>query len=243
MTEGKPLLISRKGCRMAARISFALAIKGLSFRTAEASALNEECSALSRFIEQGFPLLLTGKDGAAGWVAALDLLEQTKPEPSLFPNSNRGMPIALSFWGEHAAGGPHHAGLGNPHADLVARQLADGRAFLQGDAPGLADIESYIAVRHISKKDHPPLVSSWIKRMTRLKKSVSSEPVEVRQAGYYLQNLEPVSRPGKEVICPLADALPAGLKLCTQENGALYLAFPLDGTSRRLIVSAVDLDR
>ena len=243
MTEGKPLLISGQSCRMAERISLALAIKGLSFRTAEASALKEEYSALSRCIDQWFPLLLTGKDGPAGWVTALDLLEKTNPEPSLFPNSNRGMPIALSFWSEHAASGPHHAGLGNPHADLVARQLTDGRAFLQGDAPGLADIESYIAVRHTSKDNHPPLVSSWMKKMTGLKKSVASEPVEVRQVGYYLQNLEPVSRPGKEVIGPLADALPAGLKLYSQENSALNIAFPFDGKSKSLAISAVDLDR
>jgi len=190
MTEKRPLLISGEDCRMAERISLALAIKGLSFRTSSLTKLNEKETGHSNFIKLGFPLLLIGKQGASGWVAALDLLEKARPEPSLFPNGNCGMPIALSFWSDHAAIKISENRNFSPYAELISRQIADGRRFLQGDAPGLADIESLIAVSGAAKEDLPALVSSWRKRMTGLKNSVSSHPMETRKAEQQLQDLK-----------------------------------------------------
>lgn len=190
MTDVEPLLISRERCRMAERISLALAIKGLSFRTSSLTKLNKNETARFKLIELGFPLLLFGKEGACGWVAALDLMEKAKPEPSLFPNGNRGMPIALSFWSDHAATKTSENGNFSPYVELISRQIADGRRFLQGDAPGLADIESYIAVSSAAREDLPALVSGWRKRMVDLKSSVSSQPVDTSEAEHQLQNLK-----------------------------------------------------
>lgn len=190
MTDVEPLLISREGCRVAERISLALAVKGLSFRTSSLTNLNINETTHSKLIGLGFPLLLIGKEGACGWVAALDLMEKAKPEPSLFPNGNRGMPIALSFWSDHAATKTSENGNFSPYVELISRQIADGRRFLQGDAPGLADIESYIAVSSAAKEDLPALVSGWRERMSALKSSVSSQPIETREAEHQLQNLK-----------------------------------------------------
>jgi len=190
MNKGRPLLISDPGCRMAERITFALAIKGLSFRTSRFNKLGKKAVSHSEFIELDFPLLLIGKEGASGWVAALDLLEKVRPEPSLFPNGNCGMPIALSFWSDHAITKTSESGNFSPYAELISRQIADGREFLQGDAPGLADIESYVAVSGARKEDLPALVSAWRERMTKLKRSVSSQPVETSEAKHQLQNLK-----------------------------------------------------
>lgn len=175
---------------MAERISLALAIKGLSFRTSSLTKLNKNETARSKLIELDFPLLLFGKEGACGWVAALDLMEKAKPEPSLFPNGNRGMPIALSFWSDHAATKTSENGNFSPYVELISRQIADGRRFLQGDAPGLADIESYIAVSSAAREDLPALVSGWRERMSDLKSSVSSQPVDTSEAEHQLQNLK-----------------------------------------------------
>ncbi len=190
MTDVEPLLISREGCRMAERISLALAVKGLSFRTSSLTNLNINETTHSKLIELGFPLLLIGKEGACGWVAALDLMEKARPEPSLFPNGNRGMPIALSFWSDHAATKTSENGNFSPYVELISRQIADGRRFLQGDAPGLADIESYIAVSRAAEEGLLALVSAWRKRMVDLKRSVSSQPIEKRAAEHQLQNLK-----------------------------------------------------
>lgn len=190
MTEKKPLLISAENCRMATRITLALAIKGLSFQTSPLTELNKKATTHAKIIELGLPLLLIGKEGASGWVAALDLLEKAKAEPSLFPNGNRGMPIALSFWSDHAATKTTVDGKFSPYAELIARQISDGRPFLQGDAPGLADIESYVAISGAFSEDLSALVSSWRKRMADLKRSVSSQAVETSEAETQLQNLE-----------------------------------------------------
>ena len=190
MTDVEPLLISREGCRMAERISLALAIKGFSYRTSSLTKLNINETAHSKLIELGFPLLLFGKEGACGWVAALDLMEKARPEPSLFPNGNCGMPIALSFWSDHAATKTLENGNFSPYVELISRQISDGRRFLQGGAPGLADIESYIAVSRAAKEGLPALVSAWRKRMVDLTSSVSSQPVDTNEAEHQLQNLK-----------------------------------------------------
>lgn len=190
MTEMSPLLISFEDCRVAERISLALAIKELSFRTSNLDELVKENIGHTEFLETGLPLLLIGKEGASGWVAALDLLEKVKPEPSLFPNGNFGMPIALSFWSEHAAkqiaGGDNPA----PFVELISRQIADGRSFLQGDAPGLADIESYIAISGADDEHLPSLVLAWRRRMETLKRSVSSQVIEPKTTEKQLKGLE-----------------------------------------------------
>lgn len=189
MTEATPLLISVENCRTAERISLALALKGLSFQTSPLAELNKKNAGHQKILELNFPLLLIGKEGASGWVAALDLLEKAKVEPSLFPNGNRGMPIALSFWSDHAAKKIADGGDPSPDVELISRQISDGRPFLQGDAPGLADIESYIAISGAPREDLSAMVSAWRKRMANLKSSVSSRAVETGKAEHQLRNL------------------------------------------------------
>ena len=174
---------------MAIRISLALAIKGLSHNTSSLADLQKSDNSHARHIETGFPILLMDKEGSSGWVAALDLLEKIAPEPSLFPNGNCGMPIALSFWSDHAATKTSLTGNFSPYAELISRQIADGRPYLQGDAPGLADIESYIAVMAAPEEDLPALVASWRKRMTVLKNSVESQALDTPEAEHHLQSV------------------------------------------------------
>ncbi len=102
---------------------------------------------------------------AAGPVAALDALEAWRPEPTLFPNGNRGMPLALVPWAvQSAIGGGHRAAQA-----LIDRQLADGRTFLQGGSPGLADAASFAALGGGQiKVSGAPLVAAWFNRMRAL---------------------------------------------------------------------------
>lgn len=103
--------------------------------------------------------------GSALGVLALDALH---PEPDLFPNGNRGMPLALDIWSDVAASrGIASATAFAAHAALVARQLEDGRNWLQGVRPGLADIEawSFLAVGRAAGRRLPESLAAWYARV------------------------------------------------------------------------------
>lgn len=131
-------------------------------------------------------------------------LERRFPTPTLFPDGNRGLSLALSAWSDRAFFDPG-AGLsmglnkrGLPEeilkdrkaffnfmdfdvleqeipylttqlraqADLVEQQLADGRLYLLGNAPGLADINAYFPVW--MARGHVPTAGEILKRCARL---------------------------------------------------------------------------
>lgn len=80
----------------------------------------------------------------AGPVLAAVAIEAAAATPTLFPNGNQGMPLALLLWS--AAAAPRalaNADSRRAHSALIARQLVDGRAFLQGPHAGLADAAAW----------------------------------------------------------------------------------------------------
>lgn len=103
------------------------------------------------------PVLQIGADVYVGAEPIIEALERIQPKPTFFPNNNRGMPIALAFWARVFYSAVHElltAGESEAavkvtitHADLVERQIADGRAFLQGPTAGLADLHGYSALK------------------------------------------------------------------------------------------------
>ena len=92
----------------------------------------------------GVSVLKIGNRIAFGETAIILALEEIIPNNSFFPNGNRGMPIALTAWRDTIAQKLDNASANFivAQAGLVARQMHDGRSFLQGEAPSLADIIS-----------------------------------------------------------------------------------------------------
>ncbi len=107
---------------------------------------------------------------ASGLAAILLVLESAAPTPSLFPNGNVGMPLALLHWRakmiQTTADTPDSI---HANAALVSRQMNDGRTFLQGNAAGLADLcaASWLIPRRSSLACDPAL-DGWLDRMTKL---------------------------------------------------------------------------
>ena len=129
---------------------------------------------------QGTPVLQLGAHLYADTMGIARALDAAFPEPSLFPNGNRGMPVALNAWGDAFFEAGLHMAIHDLSGDwdaafmadrkavfqrldfdevkacysqaaqqfralaaLVDEQLSDGRAFLQGAKPGLADIHAW----------------------------------------------------------------------------------------------------
>lgn len=121
-------------------------------------------------LEDG-PVLVGPDRITLGVISAIDLLEQQSEAVTLFPNGNRGMPLALLSWARAAETGG--AAAFESAVGLIDRQLADGRPFLQGDAAGLADAASFGA---LASADNPPpsaLVAAWQGRLKGLISPIS----------------------------------------------------------------------
>ncbi|GEQ98476.1 hypothetical protein JCM17844_21130 [Iodidimonas gelatinilytica] len=97
-------------------------------------------------------------------------LEAASPEPTLFPNGNNGMPLALGFWSAHAIrASKQNSETLLAHAQLLARQLADGRPFLQGTRPGLADVEGWFFLTSCPAIRRPDAhLAAWHRRVHAL---------------------------------------------------------------------------
>lgn len=220
----------------------AAAIKSLKVYHSPASALPPSCRALGEFIESGYPVILAGTEGALGWVAGLDLLEAVKPEPGLFPNGNRGMPIALGFWSEQAAGAPVPKGIPNPHAGLISRQLEDGRQFLQGPVPGLADVESFIAISSQTSQppdlEHYPKVKAWQARMAALLENNGREQAKTGDSILALEHC--TLSGGVRTVTGFEERLPPGLDLKITTGGDFFIAFRFQGREAGLNFNPVD---
>lgn len=153
---------------------------------------------------RGTPVMQIGADVYIDSQLIAVELEDRHPEPSLFPNGNRGMPLALNFWGMaffeaglhmaiHELSGQWDEAFRKDrealfstldfegvkahftdacvrlraHAALIENQLADGRAFLQGAAPGLADIQAFFVPWFT--RPHMPVVSDLLARFPHLR--------------------------------------------------------------------------
>ncbi|WND03481.1 hypothetical protein QGN29_03730 [Temperatibacter marinus] len=125
-----------------------LAHKGVDWLVSEEDTQGEIC------LSQG-TIQLVGEE------AIILALEYLKPEPSLFPNGNKGMPMALSFWRKKMAESSEDS---TAQSGLVMRQMDDGRSFLQGEHLSLADIQaaSWILNKSIEKS---PMMQAWLNRV------------------------------------------------------------------------------
>lgn len=102
-----------------------------------------------------------------GAAAICLFLEASIPEPSLFPNGNIGMPVALLHWRQSMKKIPaeNHAAL-IANGQLISRQMNDGRPFLQGPAPSLADIcAASWCIPHRNLFLNDKTLISWADRM------------------------------------------------------------------------------
>lgn len=119
---------------------------------------------------EGQVWLQWGRRVFAGPVLAAIAIEALQPAPTLFPNGNKGMPLALLLWSGQAASRAGQDGAARAaHGALIARQLDDGRAFLQGPAPGLADVAAWALLAASGNGDglEPPL-GGWYERVAAL---------------------------------------------------------------------------
>ncbi len=136
---------------------------------------------------------LVWQDGQAdGMAAALLVLEASAPTPSLFPNGNIGMPLALLHWRSSMMNtSPADTDIIQSNAELVARQISDGRDFLQGNEPGLADLcsASWLIPRRAALTPDHPLVS-WLQRMIRLEQPENTHSPPISPASRELAALQ-----------------------------------------------------
>lgn len=129
-------------------------------------------------------------------------LEAIIPAPSLFPNGNIGMPMALIHWWQSMKKIPpsNEAAL-IANSLLISRQMEDERPFLQGPSPGLADICAAswcIAHKHLLLNDN--ILLPWIDRV---------QAFSTRQSGQI----------------PIGLAMPEGISKNAQHQGLLDFTF------------------
>lgn len=151
-----------------ARLRKILALKDIAWRSCPLGSPNSGDGPLDMILagKMGHPVL---QKGATFWVSSLaviDALEELYPEPTLFPNGNRGMPLALTWWSDAFSDLIDFQQIA-AYAELIRRQLVDGRDFLQGPAPGLADVQAYAALSE-AEASHAGIPGAMYERETAL---------------------------------------------------------------------------
>ena len=196
------------------RILKILAIKDLAWRSVTQPMImpKDDLIALTGGY-RGVPVMQIGADIYIDTECIAEELENRFPDPTLFPNGNRGMPLALAFWadaffdaGMHMAvhelwdlwgdkfwqdrarlfsamdfdavrrDFPDACARLRANASLVEAQLYDGRDFLQGANPGMADIQAFcvpwftLSTMPVARKilDPFPHLLAWNDRMVGL---------------------------------------------------------------------------
>ena len=138
-------------------LKMALGIKSVPWQRSEGLASSMASSAA----------IQTGDVTILGEPACIILLEDTIAEPSLFPNGNRGMPMALAHWRDNISTMSDSRSL-KAHAALVLRQIDDGRDYLQGPNPSLADVNSAAWIFETgleNEEETSPILKAWCQRM------------------------------------------------------------------------------
>jgi hypothetical protein len=126
------------------------------------------------------PVMQYGNNYFEGSMIATLALEQIQPAHSLFPNGNKGMPLALGWWSDafyRDVSSSENPVLLHRHCTLISRQLDNGREYLQGGEPGLADVHSYSPLKALQVEgydlsevmDAMPLLSNWYQRVDALR--------------------------------------------------------------------------
>lgn len=195
------------------KVRVCLGIKGLAWGAVEQPVIMPKPQLLP--LTGGYrriPVMQIGADVYCDSVLIVRELERRYPEPTLFPDGNRGLAQAIALWtdrsmfqaavvvifgnlAEHvdpafirdreALSGqpfdtarmrlaiPHMTAQLRAHVALIAEQLADGRAFLSGDRPGLVDANVYYNLWFLQNA-YPPsaslfadvgLVADWFGRV------------------------------------------------------------------------------
>lgn len=169
----------------AEKVRVMLGLKGLAWRSVQIPMVmpKPDLTALTGGYRKT-PVLQIGADVYCDTRLIAVELERRHPTPTLFPDGNRGLSLALSAWSDRAffepgaglsmglnkrglpdeiirdrkaffnfmdfdvleAEIPHLHSQLRAHADLLEQQLADGRAYLLGSTPGLADVNAYFPV-------------------------------------------------------------------------------------------------
>lgn len=115
------------------------------------------------------PSLTWSGNHVVGAAAICLVLEAAIPEPSLFPNGNIGMPIALLHWMQSMKNTTaRNTEYLTANSHLISRQLGDGRPFLQGSSLGLADICAAswcLLCKNLFAGDQT--LAAWISRMEK----------------------------------------------------------------------------
>lgn len=138
-----------------------------------------------------------------GESACIIVLEDTLPEHSLFPNGNRGMPMALAHWRDKVSTVSDSRSL-KAHAALVLRQIHDGRDYLQGPEPSLADINSAAWILETgleSDPTSPDMLTNWCGRMRKLQDHEGSDNFTPA----FHENSEPINAVLHESGCEAGD--------------------------------------
>lgn len=104
-----------------------------------------------------------------GLASIILAIEAMKPQPSLFPNGNIGMPLGLLHWRNKMLAEKHNPKHIQANAQLIERQLSDSRLYLQGALPGLADAIAMSWLLPLKAKVKTDAVlSNWLARMERI---------------------------------------------------------------------------
>ena len=160
-----------------ARLRKILALKDITWRSCRLRSPKNEDGPLDMILagKMGHPVLQKGSTFWVSSLAVIDALEELFPEPTLVPNGNRGMPLALSWWSDDLSEQATAEQVA-AHAALIGRQLADRRDFLQGPTAGLADAQAYaglsVALRNLEpaafQAGQNQLVKAWFDRVRLL---------------------------------------------------------------------------
>ncbi len=205
------------------KVRVCLGIKGLSWGAVDQPVIMPKPDLLP--LTGGYrkiPVMQIGADIYCDSVLIVRELERRFPEPTLFPDGNRGLAAALALWtdrsmfqaavavifgnlGEHVAPEfikdrealsgapfdrakmkraiPHMTDQLRAHGALIDEQLADGRTFLTGEKPGLADANVWYNLWFIENAFPPaapvltnfPRIAAWSDRVRGIGHGTRSE--------------------------------------------------------------------
>lgn len=204
-------------------LKMALGIKSVAWKRQQGLA---KCMASSAAIQTNGVTML-------GELACIILLEDTIAEPSLFPNGNRGMPMVLAHWRDTISTMSDSRSL-TAHAALVLRQIDDGRDYLQGPNPSLADINSAAWILETDLESAPSssvMLTSWCKRMRSLLEIKGSDDLVVD----FRDDLAPKSATLQELDGSLGSSLGSlGFSMTGESDTLIYGLLP---NGNRIITS------
>ncbi|MEM8798654.1 MAG: hypothetical protein AAGF15_01105 [Pseudomonadota bacterium] len=148
------------------------------------------------------PTLNHAGSATMGWLATALAFDLSDSGDRLFPNGNRGMPLALSHWVHRVANEARTHRATGVHLALIERQISDGRPFLQGDRLGLVDLMCRAIAKHARKDStsdelvasHFPHIADWLGRVDESLRAAGDggeKPSEAVGAWLYLPDQWP----------------------------------------------------